>query len=86
MHCFFLQGYFFDIGKYGDAIAMKHFIDTLLAPFFNETYVDSAMIAARKMLRKSKRYSDNMVGKAVLLITDGIPTDKKAAANAVCIF
>ena len=44
------------------------------------------MIEAREMLRKSKRYSDNMVGKAVLLITDGIPTNKKAAANAVCIF
>ena len=65
---------------------MKKFIDTLPAPLFPATYVDSGMIEARKMLRKSKRYSDNTVGKAIFFITDGIPTDKKAAVNAVCIF
>lgn len=64
---------------------MKNFIDTLPPPSFPETYVDKAMIEAGNMFKKSKRYSDKTVGKAVIFITDGAPTNKTAANKTVCI-
>ena len=62
---------------------MKNYLDTLPAPRFSATYVAPALKEANSMLQKSKRFKDKTVGKAIIFITDGEPTDKSAADEEV---
>ena len=62
---------------------MITFIEKLPQPRFRGTFTADALRRAQKMLKESKRHSDDTVGKAIILITDGKPSDRSEAELAV---
>lgn len=50
------------------------YIDGLKSPNFKATYTDKGLEEAMEILFKSSRTADPQVAKAILLLTDGIPT------------
>lgn len=62
---------------------MITFIEKLPQPRFPATFTADALRRAQKMLEESNRHSDDTVGKAIILITEGKPTDRSEAELGV---
>ena len=62
---------------------MINFIEKLPQPKFPATFTADALRRAQKMLKESNRHSDDTIGKAIIFITDGKPTDRSEAELTV---
>lgn len=68
-----------------DKKKMYNFLSQLKSPRFPATYTDKGFEQALKILEGSKRKNEKDVGQIVLLLTDGIASDRKSAENWVSV-